>query len=174
MMQDLEQTLETLQRRIAALEAENGRLRTPPLPAAQQATSRRQMLLGGAGVVGALAGGSLLARAQSADAAAVTPAMQPNAARKEQALHITLTPLKSSGVYWARHEWHLEAHFNGAHAPTVIANAADDYMDEDVTAACTCSVRLQGKPGAYVAVIMVRGVHKSSRTVEVNALALDI
>jgi hypothetical protein len=47
-------------------------------------------------------------------------------------------------------------------------------MDEDVTAACTCSVRVQGKPGAYVAVIMVRGVHKSARTVEVNALALDI
>jgi hypothetical protein len=107
-MTTLEQTVEALQQRVAALEAENGRLRTPRLPAAEQATSRRQMLLGGAGVVGALAGGSLLGRAQSADAAAATPAIQPTAARKEQALHITLTPLKSRGVYWARHEWRLQ------------------------------------------------------------------
>ncbi len=173
-MTTLEQTVEALQQRLATLEAENGRLRGPRLPAAEQATSRRQMLLGGAGVVGALAGGTLLARAQSADAAAVTPVVRAAAVRKEQSLHITLAPLKSSGVYWARHEWHLDAHFNGEHAPTVVANAADDYMDEDVTTACTCSVRLQGKPGAYVAVIMVRGIHKSARTVEVNALALAL
>jgi hypothetical protein len=77
-------------------------------------------------------------------------------------------------VYWARYEWHLDAHFNRDQAPAVIANAADDYMEQDETTACTASVRVQGTPGAYIAVILVRGIHKSARTVEVNALAIDL
>lgn len=173
-MQDLEQTLEMLQRRVAALEADNERLRGQAArqPAAEQGTSRRQMLLGGASLVGALAGGTLLAQAQPATAAAL-PRVQAASARKEQALRTTLVPLTSRGVHWAQHDWYLDARFNEDQPPTVIATAADDYMEHDVTASCTCSVRVQGTPGAYVAVILVRGIHRSARTVEVNALALN-
>jgi hypothetical protein len=95
-MQDLEQMLDLLQRRVAALEAENERLRAPRLQCADQGTSRRRMLLGSAGVVGALAGGSLLARAQPV-AAAATVETPMTASRKEQSLRVTLTPLKSRG-----------------------------------------------------------------------------
>jgi hypothetical protein len=45
-------------------------------------------------------------------------------------------------------------------------------MDHDVTSTCTCSVLVQGKPGAYHAVIMVRGIHARAGSVHVQAVAV--
>ena len=175
-MSDLTQTVETLLRRVEALEAENARLRrqaAPQLPSPEHSASRRQLLLGAAGMAGVLAGGAALAHAQPASAASASASAQAASTRKEQTLCITLTPLTSHGVYWTQHEWSLGAHFTGDRAPVVIATAIDDHMEHDVTSNCTCSVRVQGKPGAYMAVIHVRGIHKYARSVEVTALAID-
>ncbi len=94
------------------------------------------------------------------------------AARHIETLQTELVPLISNGSIWARHEWHLGSRFAAQQPPTVIATAADDYMDHDVTSMCTCSVLVQGAPGAYHALIMVRGIHPRASSVQVHAVAI--
>jgi hypothetical protein len=171
MMSTLEQTLEAMWRRIEALEAENARLApsAPRIASSRQGRSRRQVLLGGAGVLGALAGSALVGRSEPARAA--SPVVQESLSQHE-ILQTTLTPLRSNGVLWARYEWHLGNHFAESTPPAVIATAADDYMDRDVTSSCSCSVLVEGSPGVYRAVIMVRGVHDRAQSVQVHAIAI--
>ena len=170
-MSNLEQTIEELRRRVESLEAEKAQATRPAKSrlSPDQGASRRQILVGGAGVLGALAGGALLGGIEPARAAAAAPQALP---QKHEVLQVALTPLRSNGVLWARHEWHFGLRFAGKQPPTVIATAADDYMDNDVTSTCTCSVLVQGKPGAYHAVIMVRGIHARAATVQVHAVAV--
>jgi hypothetical protein len=168
-MSNLEEAIETLTRRVASLEAENSHLRrrsARPLGSAT-GTSRRQVLLGGAGILTALAGGTLLGHAEPALAA---PAEELAVRPTRTSLRIMLAPVKSRSVFWARHEWQLGPQFSGE-PPVVVATAADDYMDVDVTSSPTCGVTVQGKPGAYTAVIMVRNVSQRAGTVEVHAVA---
>ena len=79
--------------------------------------------------------------------------------------------MRSRGVHWAEHAWHLGPQFTGARVPLVLATATDDYMHRDVTVQCTCSVRIEGTSGAYIATIMVRGISSHARSVEVPAVA---
>jgi hypothetical protein len=167
-MSTLEETVAALQRRVEALETENAglRRRVPDQLLVDQPTSRRTLLFGGAGVLGALAGGSLLTHTSVAAAAGA-----PHSEDRVSSLHISPTVMRSKGVYWAEHEWHLGPQFRGDGVPVVIATATDDYMHRDVTVQCTCSVRIEGTPGAYIAVIMVRGISSHARSVEVHAVA---
>lgn len=175
--------METLQRRIEALEAENTRLRQRAMAtddvSAPLMGSRRQVLLGGAGLLGALAGGAVLGRATPASAAAETTLAASAVAgpagpatETYLSLRATLTPLKTRGVLWANHEWDFGAHFTGARPPVVVATAFDDYMQHDVASCCICAVTVHGAPGAYRATIMVRNISAFATTVEVNAVAL--
>lgn len=168
-MSTLEETVAALQCRVEALETENIGLRRqlPDRSQSEQTTSRRHLLFGGAGLLGALAGGSLLTQTSVA-AASAAPHVED---RPVSTLRISPTVMRSRGVYWAEHQWHLGPQFRGESAPVVIAMATDDYMHRDVTVQCTCSVRLEGAPGDYTAVIMVRGISSHARTVEVHAVA---
>jgi hypothetical protein len=181
----IDQLMETLRRRVEALEAENARLRQTPIATndvpAPLTGSRRQVLLGGAGLLGALAGGAVLGRATPASAATETTlaasAMAGPAGpapEKYLSLRATLTPLKTRGVLWANHEWDLGAHFTGARPPVVVATAFDDYMEHEVAACCVCAVSVHGAPGAYRATIMVRNISAFATTVEINAVALGV
>lgn len=167
---DIGQALETLQRRVEALEEENARLRhpAPVRPSTQTGSSRRQVLIGGAGILGAIMGGQLLGRAEPSYAAAA----EPNEAQKYLGLRATVTPLRSRGALWATHEWDLGAHFAGAQPPVVVATAWDDQLDQDMASFCVCAVQVHGTPGAYRAVIMVRNISPFATDVVVNALAL--
>jgi hypothetical protein len=167
-MNTLEEAVDALQRRVGALEMENGGLRRQVLDGsrADRPTSRRHLLFGSAGLLGALAGGSLLTHTSVASASAVQVED-----RQIATLRASPTVMRSRGVYWAEHEWHLGPQFKGERAPLVIATATDDYMHRDVTVQCSCSARVEGKPGAYVAVLMVRGISSHARSVEVQAAA---
>lgn len=70
-MDDMPETIEELRGEIAALRAENERLRTTAIPSG---VSRRQLLTGGAGVLGAMAGAGLLAGNRPAFAASAADA----------------------------------------------------------------------------------------------------
>lgn len=166
-MSSLEEIVAALQRRVEALEAENIGLRrqVPDRSSAERPTSRRHLLVGSAGLLGALAGGSLLTHTAVAAASAAED-------RPMATLRISPTVMRSRGVYWAAHEWHLGPLFKGERAPVVMALAADDYMHRDVRVQCTCSVRVEGTPGDYVAVLMVRGISSHARSVEVHAVAV--
>jgi len=169
---DIGQALETLQRRVEALEEENARLRhpAPVRPAPPAGSSRRQVLLGGAGILGAVMGGQLLGRAEPSYAAAI--ATEPNVAQRYLGLRTTVTPLRSRGALWATHEWDLGEHFAGAQPPVVVATAWDDQLEHDMASFCVCAVQVHGTPGAYRAVIMVRNISPFATEVVVNALAL--
>ncbi len=168
-MSMLEETVAALQRRVEALEMENTGLRrhVQGRALADQPTSRRRLLFGSAGLLGALAGGSLLAHTSVASAAS-DPQVED---RQVATLRISPTVMRSKGVYWAEHAWHLGPQFKGDRAPLVIATATDDYMHRDVTVQCSCSVRVEGTPGDYVAVLMVRGISSHARSVDVQAVA---
>jgi hypothetical protein len=66
----------------------------------------------------------------------------------------------------------LGPQFQGEQAPEVVATAADDYMAEDMREACSCSVTVQGTPGAYRATLMVRNVSSHAREVTIQAIAI--
>lgn len=168
-MNTLEETVAALQRRVEALETENAGLRRhmPDQSLVDRPTSRRHLLLGSAGLLGALTGGSLLTHTSVASASSA-PQVED---RHMATLRISPTVMRSRGVYWAEHEWQLGPQFNGERAPLVVATATDDYMHRDVTVQCTCSVRVEGTPGDYVAVLMVRGISSHARSVEVHAVA---
>ena len=168
-MSTLEEAVAALQRRVEALEMENVGLRrqVPDHSLVDQPTSRRHLLFGSAGLLGALAGGSLLTHTPAASASSAPRGDD----RQLATLRISPTVMRSRGVYWAEHEWHLGPQFKGERAPLVVAMATDDYMHRDVTVQCTCSVRVEGTAGEYVAVLMVRGISSHARSVEVHAVA---
>ena len=129
--------------------------------------NRRQVLARGAGVLGALASGAALGRADAA-AGEVTA----TSGQKHLALQVTLVPQQTRRAVWVDHEWDLGAHFTGATPPVVVATALDDYMPHDPATFCVCAVAVHGTPGAYRATIMVRNVHRNATSVAINAIAL--
>ena len=161
---DLAQALDALQRRVEALEEENTFLRQQTL-GEPRGTSRRHLLAGGAGMVGALAAGALLGSPPPSVAAA-TPVAPPMLR-----LSVTLAPVRTQRAVWAEHVWPLGAHFKGE-PPVVVASAYDDAMEHDVALSCTCAAVVRGKPGAYEAHLLVRQVSRSARAVVVHALAV--
>lgn len=177
-MNDLEQALTALRRRVEALEKENARLRQgSALSQGTSKTSRRHVLAAGMGAVSVLAGGALLGHSTPAIAAApaeVVPANTTDHARSAPlSLTVTLEPVMTRRAVWADHEWDFGAHFMGATPPVVVATAYDDYMEHDATTSCACAVIVRGTPGAYSAHIMVRNVSRSARVVVINAVALS-
>ncbi len=183
-MSEIDRALEALQRRVEALEDEAARLRheATQRPSAPFSGSRRQLLLGGAGVVGAWAGTALLGRAEPAYAASGADAPSVSAAgdsalhapEKHLSLRTTLVPLKTRGVLWVNHEWDFGAHFMGKQPPVVVATAFDNYMEHDTAACCVCAVAVRGEPGAYRATIMVRNISAFATAVELNAVAFGV
>jgi hypothetical protein len=181
---DITQVVAALQRRVDALEDENARLRQPATLHSSPPVggTRRQMLIGGAGVLSALAGGALLGRAEPSYAAGVAPAVRTeeltpataHTPEKSVGLQVTLTPMKTRGVLWANHEWELGPRFAGEQPPVVVATAWDDQMEHDVASFCVCAVTVHGAPGAYRATILVRNVSPFATSVVVNALALGV
>jgi len=178
-MDDIDRVVEALRRRVDALEDENARLRqaAPHGRPSAASGSRRQVLLGGAGILGTLAGGALLGRAEPAYAASpdgVPPASAPapRVLDKQLSLRTTLVPLKTRGVLWATYDWDFGGHFTADRPPVVVATAFDDYMEHDVAACCVCAVAVRGKAGAYHATLMVRGISLFATEVVVNAVAL--
>ena len=95
-MSTLEETVAALQRRVEALETENAGLRrqAPDHSLVDQPTSRRHLLFGSAGLLGALAGGSLLAHSSVASAASA-PQVED---RQVAILRISPTVMRSRGV----------------------------------------------------------------------------
>jgi hypothetical protein len=173
-MDDIEGTIEALQRRVDALETENTRLRqrAPRQPSMGRGASRKQVLLGGAGVLGALAGGALVGRGDTALAASsLLTAAQPSKG-ESLSLRLALTPMKTKGVLWAEHTWEFGGHFRGSRPPVVVATALDDQMEHDKAAYAVCAVSVHGVPGAYQAKIMVRNIGKHATSVVVNAIAM--
>ena len=148
----------------------------PANRAAPMGANRRQLLVRGVGVLGALLGGAVLGRTEPAEAAApltsvgTTPVAA--AQQKHLALRITLAPLQTRHAVWADHEWDFGAHFTGAEPPVVVATALDDYMAYDPAASCTCAVAVHGTPGAYRATLMVRHVSPRAQSVVINAVAI--
>lgn len=189
-MDNLEHTVEALLGRVAALEEENRQLRRQPRrdpPAGEHGLNRRQLFGGGAGLLGALAGGALLTpgQASTSSASTVAPAPAPGdlylsdgvtstqlARPTLVALRVTLAPERSGGHQWARYEWDLAAHFTGARAPVIIASALDDHHGAGPEAAPTCAVSVQGQPGAYRAAILVHNVGHWASAVTLTALAI--
>ena len=175
-MSEIDRVVEALQRRVEALEDEAARLRQPAehRPAAPLGGSRRQVLLGGAGMLGALASGALLGRVEPAAAAASESSVAAPLPARHLSLRATLAPLKTRGVLWAEHEWDFGAHFAGKEPPVVVATALDDYMAHDVAAYCVCAVAVHGTPGAYRATIMVRNISALATEVTINAVAFGV
>ena len=183
---DRAHVVEELQRRVDVLENEAARLRLTAVSrhSTPFSGSRRQVLLGGAGLLGALAGGALLGRAAPSYAASDESTGAPHGppwnetvpprADKHLTLRTTLTPLKTHGLLWANYDWDLGAHFVDEHPPVVVATALDDYMAHDVASFCVCAVAVHGKPGAYRATIMVRNISAFATEVEVNAVAFGV
>lgn len=173
-MNETDRLVDALQRRVAALEEEAARLRQPAVdhPPAPLSSSRRQVLLGGAGMVGAMAGGALLGYAAPVADAATAGDPASATGVKHLSLHTILTPLKTRDVLWADHEWAFGAHFTGKQPPVVVATALDDYMEHDVASYCVCAVKVHGAPGAYRATIMVRNISALATAVAINAIAI--
>lgn len=163
-----------------AHEAIDGATKQPaPAPTgapAHTVTGRRRVLLGGAGLLGALAGSALLGHA---DAAASAPerasaTAQASTAERQASLRVALAPLKTRGVLWVNHEWEFGARFVGEQPPVVVATAFDDTMEHDPAACCVCAVAVRGEPGAYRATIMVRHIGAFATSVEINAVAIGV
>ncbi len=178
-MDDIDRVVEALRRRVDALEEENARLRQPATyhSPSEFGGSRRQVLLGGAGMLGALAGGALLGRAEpahatSSDSAPAADTLAPHVSQKQLSLQTTLVPLKTRGVLWANYDWDFGTHFTAERPPVVVATAVDDTMEQDVSACCVCAVAVHGKSGAYRATLMVRHIGAFATEVAVNAVAI--
>ncbi len=182
-MNDVDQATRASHQRYAAPEADNAPVRDRAEPHAADrgaptpaGANRRQILARGAGVLGALAGGVLLGRAEQAAAATAPTAAGvttiPSTRQKHLGLQITLAPLQTRHAVWVDHEWDFGAHFTGATPPVVVATALDDHMEHDPSAFCACAVAVRGAPGAYRATIMVRNISKRATTVVINAVAV--
>ncbi|MDB5058546.1 MAG: hypothetical protein JWO59_2018 [Chloroflexi bacterium] len=188
-MSEVERTIESLLSRVAALESENQRLRQAPSaepPIGDRSVPRRTLLAAGAGLLGVVAGGELIAHGQIAHAAtvseiadaghllaggrsAVTSAQY--AQPRMLGIRVQLAGRRSSTIQWARYEWSLAGHFSDARPPIVVASVIDQMPNDKPDDVCTCSVFTYGKPGAYAAVITVHNLPSHVDHVEVNILA---
>src|SRR5665213_280003 len=136
-MISLEETVHALARRVADLERDNAHLkaesaRRRAVPALSGEPSRRGLLIGGAGIVGILAGGALTRPDRAA--AAPAPAL-PEIAHHDQLTQPRIVGVRAvvpsehgAGNHSARYIWDLAAHFTGDDAPVVVAVALDNYL----------------------------------------------
>ncbi|GAC1401766.1 MAG: hypothetical protein NVSMB65_19150 [Chloroflexota bacterium] len=141
--------------------------------------SRWGLIAGGAGMLGAAAGGALLHGGTAVEAATPAGPDRANArgVTSRQFLHPTIVgvqatvPVQVSGArHWARYEWALAGHFTGARAPVVVASVLAPHH-EGGDAPLTCIVSSHGTPGAYHAIVTVHGVSAPATEVTINALA---
>jgi hypothetical protein len=179
-MTDLEQTVAALAERVAALEAENARLRMvsepdPALHAAGRAPSRRSLLVGGAGLLGTFAASNLLGpgRAAAAPTIAASHVVQ---ARQYANPHVlatiaTLVPQRGGGHHWARYVWDMSGSFAGTEPPAVLAAASDDYHGSGERAEPTIAVALHREAGTWQAEILVNHVGHLATEVTLHAIA---
>jgi hypothetical protein len=147
----------------------------PVTPVAGRTPSRRSLLVGGAGLLGALAGTNVL-RAGRAAAAPVSATAHVVQAQQYTAplllgTRVTLVPQRGGGYHWARYVWTMEASFAGEQPPTVLAAAADDYHGSGERAEPTVAVRLQREVGIWQAEILVNHVGHLATEVTLNAIA---
>ena len=179
-MNDIEQTLTALSNRVAALEAENARLRTAgqasPAPGGGgRLHSRRDLLAGGAGLLGVFAAGNLVAPI-AAGAAPVAPDAHVVRARQYAdpvliGTRVTLVPQRGGGYHWARYVWDLGDGFAGSEPPAVFAAASDDYHESGERAEPTIAVTLRREAGKWQAEILVNHVGHLATEVTLNAIA---
>ena len=183
-MTEVERSLESLRARVAVLETENDRLRqaSPGVEAAGRELPRRTLLVAGLGLLGAAAGGEILAQGQTALAAgdgssagsstlgsAVIGAQfrQP----KLLGMRVALRGQRSSMATFARYEWSFGKQFTDRQPPIVLASVLDPALNVLPGDAPVCSVFVYGSPGAYAAMITVHNLGDATPTVEVNLLA---
>lgn len=180
-MEQLENVIVALQQRVEALEQQNERLSRAAhgIPAASGSviTSRRGLLAGSAGLIGALAGAGLLEHAGSAGAAADAPATAGTVRSLELknpvivALQAAVPVQHSGGNHWARLEWDLAEHFGGARPPVVVASTVDDFDGTSAGAVPTCAVSVQRVDGRFRARIMLGSLSHLAGEATVNAIA---
>ncbi len=180
-MEHLESIVAALQQRVEALEQDNERLRRSargaPAAAATAITSRRGLLAGSAGVIGALAGAGFLEHAGSAGAAADAPATAGTVRSLElrkpviAALQAVVPVQHSGGNHWARLEWDLAVYFSGARSPVVVASVVDDFHGTAAGAVPTCAVSVQRVDGGFRATLTLGNLSHLAGEATVNALA---
>jgi hypothetical protein len=178
-MSDLEQTIAALARRVAALEEENERLRlvggsVPTAPGGDRTPSRRGLLVGGAGLIGAFAGSSLLASGR----AGAAPASVSHVVQADQyavplliGTRVVLEPQRGGGHHWACYVWAMDAQFAAAEAPAVLAAAADNYHGAAARAEPTVAVDVRREGGVWKAEILVNHIGHLATAVTLNAIA---
>lgn len=180
-MTDLESTIASLAERVAALEAENARLRAAPpvghvAPKGTHTPSRRGLLVAGAGIIGAFAGADFLSPGTIAAAPAATPSQVVRADRIVAPLvlgtRVTVVPQRGGGYHWARYDWDMDRSFTGEQPPAVVAAASDDYHGAAERAEPTVAVALTRVAGAWHAAILVNHVGHLATEVTLSAIAL--
>src|SRR6185312_9120159 len=145
-MIDLEETLAALAARVAALEAENERLRVlaaSQRPAQDTAPSRRGLLLGGAGLFGAMIVGAGASTGQASAAAAHLVEAAQYEAPILLGARLTAAPQRGGGYHWARFTWDMNGAFVGDQPPAVLAAVSDDYHGAGERAEPTVAVALR-------------------------------
>lgn len=179
-MEQPESIVASLLQRVEALEQENERLRQAarggPSQASAAITSRRGLLAGSAGLIGALAGAGFLERGGSAGAAAegsATGTVHSLELRRPVmvALQAVVPVQHSGGKHWAHLKWDLAGHFTGARAPVVVASAVDDFHGTDPGAVPTCAVSVQRTGGSFQATLLLGSLSHLATEATVNAIA---
>lgn len=186
-MDQMEQTIEALTRRVEKMEVENRFLRaasTRAADGAEKSVNRRRLLTGGVGALGVLTGGTLLTQRPTVHAASPESAAHGEVYHTDGAtstrlvspkivsLQATLAPERGAGHHSALYTWKLGSHFTTARPPVVTVSAHDDYHGTDAAAAPSCAVAVHGSPGAYEAVIRVNNVGHWATEVTLQAIAI--
>jgi hypothetical protein len=182
-MKDLESTVAALAERVAALEAENARLRAEQpagrtLQRGMHTPSRRSLLVAGAGMIGAFAGADFLTPGMIAAAPAVTPSQVVRADRIVAPLvlgtRVTVVPQRGGGYHWARYDWDMDGRFAGEAPPAVVAAVSDDYHGAGERAEPTVAVALTRVAGAWHATVLVNHIGHLATEVTLSAIALGL
>jgi hypothetical protein len=173
-MRDVEEMLAALAARVTALEAENERLRalvTPKRSPRDTTPSRRGLLVGGAGLFGAMIVGAGASTGQANAAAShLVEAVQYEAPILIGA-RLTAAPKRGGGYHWARFTWDMNGAFVGDQPPAVLAAVSDDYHGADERAEPTVAVALRREDGIWHADILVNHVGHLATEVTLNAVA---
>ena len=178
-MNDVERALAQLSERVAALEVENTRLRAEhcgPTQVTRRMTtySRRGLLVGSAGMIGAMA--AVVTQMPSVAGAAPVSTEGAVMATRYREPHllgtrVRLTPQHGGGAYSARYLWDMDGTFAGDEPPAVVACAADDYHGSSERAEPTVAVVLRRSDSAWQAEIVVSHVGHLATEVTVNVIA---
>jgi hypothetical protein len=177
-MRDLESTVAALAERVAALEAENTRLRAErpagrSLQRGMHTPSRRSLLVAGAGMLGAFAGADMLV--PGAAASAVPASQVVRASRIVSpvllATRVTLVPQRGGGYHWARYDWDMDGSFGGEEPPAVVAAVSDNYHGAGERAEPTVAVALTREAGAWHAAVLVNHIGHQATEVTLSAIA---